>query len=90
MTSTGPNLSLVSTGLPGERGTPGLPGPKGDDGRPGATGVMGMRGIKGNNESQSTLAHGWLPGTHMGIAADGLALNSGYATGQLSDPEQVT
>lgn len=90
MTSTGPNLSLVSPGLPGERGTPGLPGPKGDDGRPGATGVMGMRGIKGNNESQSTLADCWPPGTRMGIAADGLALNSGYAAGQLSDPEQVT
>lgn len=50
----GPNVSLVSPGLPGEKGTPGLPGPKGDDGRPGAMGVMGMRGIKGNNESQST------------------------------------
>lgn len=30
------------------------------------------------------------PGTSMGIAADGLALNSGYAPGQLIDPEQVT
>ena len=48
------NLSCVSPGLPGERGTPGLPGPKGDDGKMGATGPMGMRGFKGNSKPQST------------------------------------
>lgn len=90
MTSKGPNLSLVSPGQPGEKGTPGQPGPKGDDGRPGATGAMGMRGFKGNNGPQSTLAPRWPLGTSPGIGVGGPALNSGSATDQLSNIEQVT
>lgn len=49
--SAAPPLSLLTPGLPGERGDPGLPGPKGDDGKLGATGPMGMRGFKGNTEA---------------------------------------
>lgn len=82
-------MSLVSPGLPGERGTPGLPGPKGDDGKPGAIGAMGMRGFKGNTKSQSALAPCQPLGTSVGIGVSGLASNSGYATDWLSDLEQV-